>query len=80
MASSQLYRRFAVRLVFAVTLIGIVNPAGSSSAGVETPPPLKISAGGKAPDFTLKSAADNTVRLSQFAGHNVLIDFYRGYW
>ncbi len=42
--------------------------------------PLKIKVGEKAPDFALPSADGTTVRLSDYAGHNVLIDFYRGYW
>jgi len=41
---------------------------------------LKIKVGEKAPDFALPSADGKTIRLSDFAGHNVLIDFYRGYW
>jgi len=36
--------------------------------------------GEKAPAFALPSAEGKTVRLSDFSGHNVLIDFYRGYW
>jgi cytochrome oxidase Cu insertion factor (SCO1/SenC/PrrC family) len=42
--------------------------------------PLKIKVGEKAPDFALPSADGKSIRLSDFAGHNVLIDFYRGYW
>jgi AhpC/TSA family len=42
--------------------------------------PLKIKVGDKAPDFALPSADCKMVRLSDYAGHNVLIDFYRGYW
>jgi cytochrome oxidase Cu insertion factor (SCO1/SenC/PrrC family) len=42
--------------------------------------PLKIKVGEKAPDFALPSDTGNTVRLSDFGGRNVLIDFYRGYW
>ncbi len=42
--------------------------------------PLKIKVGEKAPDFALRSADGKTVKLSDFAGHNVLVDFYRGYW
>jgi AhpC/TSA family len=42
--------------------------------------PLKIRVGEKAPNFVLSSADGKTVRLSDYAGHNVLIDFYRGYW
>ena len=43
-------------------------------------PPLRVQVGEKAPDFALPSAAAKTVRLSDFSGHKVLIDFYRGYW
>lgn len=43
-------------------------------------PPLKVNVGEKAPDFALASADGKSVKLSDFAGHNVLIDFYRGYW
>jgi len=42
--------------------------------------PLKIKVGEKAPDFTLPAADGSKVELSSFRGHNVLIDFYRGYW
>ena len=42
--------------------------------------PLKVKVSDKAPDFVLPSADGRTVRLSDYAGHNVLIDFYRGYW
>jgi cytochrome oxidase Cu insertion factor (SCO1/SenC/PrrC family) len=42
--------------------------------------PLKIKVSEKAPDFALPSADGKTVRLSDYAGHGVLIDFYRGYW
>ena len=42
--------------------------------------PLKVKVGEKALDFALPSADGKTIRLSDFAGRNVLIDFYRGYW
>ena len=42
--------------------------------------PLHIKMGDKAPDFALASTEGKSVKLSDFAGHNVLIDFYRGYW
>ena len=43
-------------------------------------PPLRVQVGEKAPDFVLPAAGGKTVRLSDFSGRNVLIDFYRGYW
>src|SRR5579875_1346346 len=52
----------------------------SSAAAQDEILPLKIKVGEKAPDFALPSADGKTVRLSDYAGHNVLIDFYRGYW
>ena len=42
--------------------------------------PLNVHVGEKAPDFALPSANGDTVKLSQFAGRNVLLDFYEGYW
>jgi hypothetical protein len=42
--------------------------------------PLNVKVGNKAPDFALPSASGRTVRISEYAGHNILIDFYRGYW
>lgn len=42
--------------------------------------PLNVHVGEKAPNFTLPSASGGTVSLSQFAGRNVLLDFYEGYW
>jgi cytochrome oxidase Cu insertion factor (SCO1/SenC/PrrC family) len=43
-------------------------------------PPLRVRIGEKAPDFTLPSAIGKTFQLSKLRGHNILIDFYRGYW
>lgn len=43
-------------------------------------PPLRVKVGEKAPDFALPAAGGKSVRLSDLRGHNVLIDFYRGYW
>jgi hypothetical protein len=42
--------------------------------------PLNVHVGEKAPDFALPSTDGKTVRLSQYLGHNVLLDFYEGYW
>lgn len=42
--------------------------------------PLKVHVGEIAPDFALPAANGTMVRLSSYRGHNVLIDFYRGYW
>jgi AhpC/TSA family len=43
-------------------------------------PPLRVQVGEKAPDFALPAAGGKTIRLSDFSGHKILIDFYRGYW
>lgn len=67
--------------LFAVLLPGALWFFGSLSATAQDRiPPLKIKVGEKAPDFALPSADGKTIRLSDFAGHNVLVDFYRGYW
>ncbi len=67
--------------LFAVLLLAGAVLLGPRSAAAEVQIlPLKIKVGEKAPDFTLPSADGKTVRLSDYAGHNVLIDFYRGYW
>jgi cytochrome oxidase Cu insertion factor (SCO1/SenC/PrrC family) len=58
--------------------VGLLNPL--SVAARDQILPLKIKVGEKAPDFALPSADGKTIRLSDFTGHNVLIDFYRGYW
>jgi cytochrome oxidase Cu insertion factor (SCO1/SenC/PrrC family) len=41
---------------------------------------LRIKVGDRAPAFALPSADGKTVRLSDYTGRNILIDFYRGYW
>lgn len=55
-----------------------LNPP--SAAGQDQISPLKIKVGEKAPDFALPSAGGKTIRLSDYTGRNILIDFYRGYW
>ncbi len=42
--------------------------------------PLNVKEGDKAPDFALTGADGKTVKLSDFQGRAVLLDFYRGYW
>jgi cytochrome oxidase Cu insertion factor (SCO1/SenC/PrrC family) len=68
---------FAAVLTVSAVLLGTASP---SADGQDQLLPLKIKVGEKAPDFSLPSADAKTVKLSDFAGHNVLIDFYRGYW
>jgi peroxiredoxin len=55
----------------------IVNAAPGTEIKL---PPLRVQVGEKAPDFALPAAGGKPVRLSDFSGRNVLIDFYRGYW
>ncbi len=66
---------FAVLLLAAALLFGPPFAAAEDQILL-----LKVKVGDKAPDFALPSADGKTVRLSDYAGHNVLIDFYRGYW
>jgi len=58
-------------------ILAVAMLAGISSAEIL---PLKVKVGDKAPGFALPSADGQTVRISDYAGHNVLIDFYRGHW
>jgi cytochrome oxidase Cu insertion factor (SCO1/SenC/PrrC family) len=78
-------RRHPGRLLlsFVAALTVSAAPFGTSSPSADRQDqllPLKIKVGGMAPDFALPSADGKTVKLSDYAGHNVLIDFYRGYW
>lgn len=41
---------------------------------------LRIHVGEKAPGFNLPAAAGGLVKLANFRGRNVLLDFYEGYW
>jgi cytochrome oxidase Cu insertion factor (SCO1/SenC/PrrC family) len=69
------YRLLVILLPVVAVLVGSL-----SGAAQDQMLPLKIKVGEKAPDFALPSADGKTVRLSDYAGRNVLIDFYRGYW
>jgi len=62
--------------------ISVLFPLAANGApGTEIKlPSLRVQVGAKAPDFSLPDADGKTVRLSDFSGRNVLIDFYRGYW
>ena len=56
--------------------------AALAAMAAKAPPylPLNVHVGENAPDFALPSANGGTVKLSQLAGRNVLLDFYEGYW
>lgn len=56
--------------------------AGLTLAGLASPEtlPLRVRVSDRAPDVVLPSGEGRTVRLSDFAGHNILINFYRGHW
>jgi cytochrome oxidase Cu insertion factor (SCO1/SenC/PrrC family) len=56
-----------------VALTPVISRAAESSA-------LRIKIGEKAPNFDLAAPDGRRVKLSDFTGHKVLIDFYRGYW
>jgi cytochrome oxidase Cu insertion factor (SCO1/SenC/PrrC family) len=71
---------FLTAALMASAFLGVgqmVSASGQFSAPVA---PLNIAVGQKAPNFLLPSAEGKTVKLSDYAGHIVLIDFYRGYW
>jgi cytochrome oxidase Cu insertion factor (SCO1/SenC/PrrC family) len=75
----------SVELLLAAFLVAsgllVVGQEASASGQYKAPvAPLKVAAGQKAPAFSLPSAEGKAVKLSDFAGHIVLIDFYRGYW
>jgi hypothetical protein len=82
MKLSQRFSSFVkskVAFAAGITAVGLLAFVARSASA---PPylPLHVQVGEKAPDFALPSATGGTVRLSQFAGHNVLLDFYEGYW
>lgn len=64
----------------AVGVLAFAAMAATPKAGAPPYLPLNVHVGEKAPNFTLPAAGGGTVSLSQFAGHNVLLDFYEGYW
>lgn len=69
------------KTLFAVLVTGTLGILGALPATAQDQIlPLKIKVGDKAPDFALPSAEGKTVKLSDLTGHNILIDFYRGYW
>lgn len=63
--------------VFSALLIAGTAVPGLCQAKL---PPLRVSVGRKAPDFSLPSTSGKLVKLSDFRGHTVLLDFYEGYW
>lgn len=76
-ASPVVRLALAIFLGPSLLLPGLTNTASGREIKL---PPLQVKVSEKAPDFALPAADGKTVRLSDFSGHNVLIDFYRGYW
>lgn len=60
----------------------VPKPTESAASGKLQAPylPLRVRVGEKAPDFTLPAADGHTVKLTSLEGHNVLLDFYEGFW
>lgn len=82
---NRLGRVFVLMIAAGITLSVAIVVAGLSSyssRAAQAPPylPLNVHVGEKAPDFGLLAAGGQLVKLSQFAGKNVLLDFYEGYW
>jgi AhpC/TSA family len=67
-------------IVLAALLLLVSGTGRKAAAADQRLLPLKVHVGEKAPDFQLMAGNGKAVRLSQYKGHNVLIDFYRGYW
>ena len=71
--------RWGLATLFGI-LLASLWPAKTAQASEIKLPPLRVQVGEKAPDFALPAASGKMVRLKDFRGHKVLIDFYRGYW
>jgi cytochrome oxidase Cu insertion factor (SCO1/SenC/PrrC family) len=69
--------RLACTLAFLCVLTGAMSPAALAQDQIA---PLNVKEGDKAPDFALEDGNGKTVRLSDYRGHAVLLDFFRGYW
>jgi hypothetical protein len=73
------FLRWGLAILFGVSLS---SPwfAGAAPGSEIKLPPLRVQVGEKAPNFALPAASGKTVGLTDFSGHRILIDFYRGYW
>jgi cytochrome oxidase Cu insertion factor (SCO1/SenC/PrrC family) len=81
MQNSSRHDKLIVAIVFACLAMAAAGDSTQApDEGDARLLPLRVAVGQKAPDFSLPSTAGTSVRLSGFAGQNVLIDFYRGYW
>lgn len=83
--SRNFIRAWKTKIGFAagIATVGALAIAAMAATPKATAPPylpLNVHVGEKAPDFALPSASGGIVKLSQFAGHNVLLNFYEGYW
>lgn len=70
-------------IVWAAVLVlaAVVHEGTAFAQGVKLQrSDLRIRVGEKAPDLALHSADGKVVKLSDFEGHNVLLDFYRAHW
>jgi hypothetical protein len=57
-----------------------ITAFGERAVAKEVRSELRIRVGDKAPEFTLTASDGKRVRLSDYAGRIVLLDFYRAYW
>lgn len=74
---SKVWYRVSVLVGICLVAPGLMGNLRASEISL---PPLHVKVGEKAPDFALPGADGKVVRLSDFAGHIVLLDFYRGHW
>jgi hypothetical protein len=75
----DLGHRLAGRAVILVAAAIALSAAGARLRAASQPV-LRVHVGERAPNFTLPAANGGTMSLSSFAGRNVLLDFYEGYW
>ena len=74
------FARIALSALVALAAFAVCATRAATSPKAPEFLPLNVRVGEKAPDFGLLSADGELVKLSQFAGKNVLLDFYEGYW
>ncbi len=77
-ASERTMRRGAAALLLASVIAVAASSEEVSAKDVRSE--LRVRVGEKAPDFVLTAGDGKKIKLSDFAGRIVLLDFYRAHW